>query len=50
MKYWNSCEDKNTIKSQITRVREVALATVWEGVVRRVHDVDHWQFAEGRHS
>ena len=46
----HSCEDKNTIEPQITRGREATLATVWESLVCRVHDVDNWQFIEGRNS
>jgi len=46
----HSCENENTIKSQITRGGETALATVWKSLVRGVHDTDYWEFAEGWHS
>ncbi len=41
-----SREDSNTIESQISRWAEAAMATVWESLVRRVHDVDYWQFTQ----
>ena len=49
-RYRCSCEDKNTIESPIARRSEASLATVWQGLVCRMHDVDHWQFFEGGHS
>jgi len=41
-----SREDSNTIKSQISRWTEASLATVWQSLVRRMYDFDHWQFTE----
>lgn len=40
------CEDSNAIESQISRRAEATLATVWQSLVCRMHDIDHWQFAE----
>lgn len=42
----NSCEDQDTIESQPRGISEASLATVWEGVVRGLHDVDYWEFVE----
>jgi hypothetical protein len=49
MTYRYSCENKNTIESQITGRKEAPLAAVWKSVVCRMYDVDHWQFVESRH-
>jgi len=45
-----SCEDENTIESQIARCSKAAMATVWKSLVCGVHDVDYREFAEGWHS
>jgi hypothetical protein len=37
----HSCEDSNAAQSSITRCEEVALATVWEGLVCWLYDVDN---------
>jgi hypothetical protein len=47
MGIWHSCEDENTVEPQITRRRKITMATIWEGLVCGVHDVDYWKFAEG---
>jgi hypothetical protein len=45
-----SCENENTIESQITRCGKIAMATLWKSLVCWVHDADNWEFAEGWHS
>lgn len=46
----SSCEDEDTAQSKITRRAEVALATIWKGVVCWVYDIDHRQLFESRHT
>lgn len=47
MDHRRSCEDQDTIESQVTRCGKIALATVWKGMVRWLYDFDNWEFAEG---
>jgi hypothetical protein len=49
MRAWLSCEDENTIESQITRCSKTAMATVRQSLVCGVYNVDYWEFAEGWH-
>lgn len=46
----SSCEDKNSIEPQISRLSEAAMAAVWESLVCGVHDADYWELVEGRNS
>lgn len=45
----DSCEDKNTIESQVTGSREAPMAAFRKGMVCRMYDVDNWELVEGGH-
>jgi len=46
----HSCEDKDTIEPQISRLCKAAMAAVWQCVVCRMHDSDYWEFIESWNS
>jgi hypothetical protein len=47
--FMGSCEDKNTIESQITRCGEAIMAAIWKGMVCRMYNVDNWELVESGH-
>ena len=43
-----SCQDQDAAQSPTSRWTETRLAFVREGLVCRMHNIDHWEFAQSR--
>lgn len=46
MRWYFSCEDKDTVESPVSRWAEAALAPVWGGVVYWMHNTGDWKFVK----